>query len=737
MAYISTLISTAVPHNVSYAGSEWPYTTNDTLLCTDPIYFATNLTLLNSYRTTAGVSTISSANINAGNVYVLKVFLCASIDGSLNFVNVAATQSSNLTSSNLSSDIFSQSLSSLFQNLKHSDLCSSMTQEEILQLCREYKIIFRITSQNSPVTNQSVQDGDIVQDFKLVLDISSAGPYEVEFEWLDMLSPSDFTEAERYAIYKSNFRLPGQEVQRCFYPKNISSLTGVPIAILMHGGGHQSQMYDSYGSLLASYGYFVVQPTFSAPGDYSGRFFGILKQLKEQISKIKSGIFSEKLNYNKIVLFGHSAGGAAAANLIYYIQQNTIVPPVSGLSFSDILCGVFLEHAQPTVPVIPNTTGFTYTNIPAITITASPSTTNSSTPQYFLNGKELRSPTSGIDSFKAHINVRHSAHDDLGHPICSSQYSVFSPQVDAAPDSIGGITSIGYYFTGTGYVANSWTPTLDWVSQNVLKYISIIFKNKITNLLNNTANDYLSPVIQNLQATATNHPKMTLGSNLFDIDALANTGGFSAGTTYDFIKESYKTDGSGDCNTLINAEYSGTINFSDYVNLYYNKGNVIFDYSGSGEKGFTYAYSSSSPLDLTVNNTAKHLNIVVGLVSIVYPSSSLTELLSQTIYNHFCIQATDKNGQAATVNSKQRNIGIPNSNKDGYNYADGSYINNLLNAPSYMPGTNLSFNLQDFKIINPNIDLTQITNLRLRFSPTHGTSALSYNRFVYNGMFLS
>jgi hypothetical protein len=134
MAFISNLISTAVPHNVAYATSEWLYTTNDTLLCTDPIYFATNLTLLNSYRTTAGVSTISSSSINAGNVYVLKVFLCASIDGSLNFVNVAETQSSNLTSSNLSSNIFSQSLSSLFQNLKHSDLCASMTQEEILQL---------------------------------------------------------------------------------------------------------------------------------------------------------------------------------------------------------------------------------------------------------------------------------------------------------------------------------------------------------------------------------------------------------------------------------------------------------------------------------------------------------------------------------------------------------------------------------------------------------------------------
>jgi hypothetical protein len=153
MAYISSLVVTSTPNIVENSLNEWNFTTNDTIPTSEDIYFSVNLNFLNNILTNIGESNISSGNINAGNVYALNIFLCSSIDGSSNFVNVVSTQRINLNSSNLNNNILSAKLTTLFSNFNHTDLCTSMTVDELYQLCKEFKIVFRITSQSSPKYN--------------------------------------------------------------------------------------------------------------------------------------------------------------------------------------------------------------------------------------------------------------------------------------------------------------------------------------------------------------------------------------------------------------------------------------------------------------------------------------------------------------------------------------------------------------------------------------------------------
>ena len=80
-----------------------------------------------------------------------------------------------------------------------------------------------------------------------------------------------------------------------------------------------------------------------------------------------------------------------------------------------------------------------------------------------------------------------------------------------------------------------------------------------------------------------------------------------------------------------------------------------------------------------------------------------------------------------------RNLGIPNSNKEFINTTGSA----LVQTAGYIPGTHLIFTLQDFKTQNSNIDLSNISKLQILFGSTYGSSILNYERFVYNGTFLT
>ena len=490
-----------------------------------------------------------------------------------------------------------------------------------------------------------------------------------------------------------------------------------------HGIGHQSQQYDAYASLLASYGYFVLSLTSTPPNNPpSFRVFCILKQLKEQITKIKGGYFNGKIDFTKLIFGGHSFGGDNVNYAAIDIQRNTITPSVSGLTFSDIICCILMEDRRASS--FGGLTGAV--NVPSITIsTSNGQEVNSANPEVFLNAKELYN---GTDSFRGNIFVRNTRHDELGYLITTEQAVLNLPQTTTAQSS----SLQGFYLTGTGYIKNSMSPNYYWIAENVLKFISIISKNKIKNILSLTSNDLKSTFDKSTEASSAFQFKYKSTDILHNIDTLGNTLAYTTGMTYDFIKETYKVDGVNNFEALLNAIYSpaGITGFAEYNNSYYNNGNVVFTHYTNTTKGFTYSYGS--PLDLTISNTAKNINVVMGLVS-EYTLSGFTASVSESSYNHCSIYLTDNVGATATISSKQRNLGIPNSNKGCVNTSGSS----LEPAVGYIPGTHLIFTLQDFKTQNSNIDLTNISKLELLFGSTYGSSILNYERFVYNGTFLT
>jgi hypothetical protein len=250
-------------------------------------------------------------------------------------------------------------------------------------------------------------------------------------------------------------------------------------------------------------------------------------------------------------------------------------------------------------------------------------------------------------------------------------------------------------------------------------------------VLSLTNNDLKSAFEQSAEATSSFQFKYKSTDILYNIDLLGNTLAYTTGMTYDFIKETYNVDGVNDFTALLNAKYAGAgiTGFSEYDNSYYNNGNVVFTHYTNTTKGFTYTYPS--PLDLTRSGAAKNINVVMGLVTEI-PIAGTTGCVSESSYNHCSVYLTDNAGATATISSKQRNLGIPNSNK-GFNYYSGA----LAQMAGYIPGTHLIFTLQDFKTQNSNIDLTNISKLELLFGSTYGTNILNFERFVYNGTFLT
>jgi pimeloyl-ACP methyl ester carboxylesterase len=552
------------------------------------------------------------------------------------------------------------------------------------------------------------------------VDVSRSGPYDVTFEYLDILNPNDFNKSELYSIYQSNPNIIGQESQRCFYPKNIRSLTNIPIVLIMHGVGHQSQMYDFYGSLLASYGYFVLQTT-TGTGPASSRIYSLIKQLKEQSSKIKSGYFFGKIDFTKIILIGHSFGGTNVLSLSADLQNNIISPSVSGLTFSDIVCGILLEFGSS-----PGTITDKWTNIPSLTINGSDAIyQNQSNPYALLNCKELQSDPSARDVFRGNIFIRNTRHDEMAHPVSAAQLFTFQPPL---PVGNNGIT-MGYYSTGTGYIKNSNSSVYDYVGQLILKFISMMLKNKIKNIFKTYNNDYKNTIVKNIEYAVAFQYKLPSTDNIYFIDQLTDTTKFTGQTGY-FIKETYKTGGN-DFNTLLAASIGGSTVYLDYVNPNYNNGNYAFYHYTNTTKGFTYSYNSI-PLDLTRSNTAKEINIVMGLVT--EASSGGTSDVCITQNNHFSVYLTDNSGNTAMISSKQRNLGIPNANKQ---YVYSPQDNIQYNMYGYLPATNLVFSLQDFKNKNNLIDLTNISKIQLLFGSTYGTQLLKNELFVYNGMYLT
>ena len=141
----------------------YPFTFSNSLNSKDNIFFCSDLSFLNFVRVrTSGLPPITPQNLNKN---YLLVFVCDDVVDD-NFINLYSTEILNLSITN---NYLNANINSLLPN--HETLCDLVSYDEVLSLCKEYKLIFRIT--NDPQKDKNIlnlKNGDIVNNFQLIFD---------------------------------------------------------------------------------------------------------------------------------------------------------------------------------------------------------------------------------------------------------------------------------------------------------------------------------------------------------------------------------------------------------------------------------------------------------------------------------------------------------------------------------------------------------------------------------------
>jgi hypothetical protein len=671
----------------------------------------------------SNVSQISSADINAGNKTLL-VFLCTSIDGNDNFIN-STLVNYRLTSQNLNNNFLSQNLkgSTATFSMPHSDLCDIATQEENYSLCKEYKIIFRLTNFSNPLTTSSLQDGDIVNDFKLMFDTFQQGSYDVSIVNADLLNPEVFSEAELLEVYANNAGILGFENLRIFYPSQIDNLSNCPLIIIVHGQNHNPLMYDIYQSLFASYGYIAVSVQgyvgdgFGSPNTAS-RIGKILRHLKLYNDKIFNEKFINKIDFTKIFLIGHSVGALSVSGFVEYTKQGISIPVVPNFSLNDIVALCTMEGS----------------NLGA---------SSAEKPTFYIGGIDSYSydhpsiiGVYGNTYFKAGYLLKTASHEDLAYP--------FSPVNAASGFPILPISSLfntsveSYSFiTNTVYSFNNRTFSQFLAAERLLQFFSICFKNKIQNYWNLNNFDYEETnkkeklntgfLFYRYPSASINFIETYGNSNQFTTDISGAT--IVSGLTNQnwslqklpnlFPNKSFST---------FNPSYPPTVGYSG------NSGYVI-PYDGT-TKSITYNLSGN-PLNLSGNSYITILASVVHAASNTGsdPNFPIIPSLGNNLYTNFGIELTCNNGAtAATINSRQNNFGIMDAAGGvGQHNINSNNASVLLGYPQ--PSSQINFLASDFKNKVPGLTLSNITELKIHFNAAQGTTSPN-GYFIFDGIYI-
>jgi hypothetical protein len=679
---------------------------------------------------------ITSSDINS-NTKSLVTFLCTGIDGSNNFTGLQSTKTYNLSSTNLSNNFLSQNLSGSTGTfgLSNYDYGLSLTQEEILNLHKSYKIIFRITDTSSPVTTASVQNGDIVQDFFLMLNTSEPGPYEPQFDYIDYMDPRYLSSAELNEI-KSNCRdVPGKELNRIFYPKNINDLSALPMYFIASGTWHNALMYDTYASLLASYGYFVVIPSKYA----SVSIANSLRILQLYEDKLANGKFHNKLDYSKLYFGGHSLG----ANDAWYIYNKiingeTITPSIPDINLNYIKCIMNLEAAA----------GIKY---PAsiIGVTFGSKNAVGSVRNNYSSTASLGNVYKGETGCFQFIPIITSGlHENVGF--------AFSAFNDASElnNNVGSNNIISFSRNLGERKYNSKSLAIYKLAESVLIRFAIENNQILKKWYYNTNYTYLPNILYNNTKVIDYFYRLP-DSNVSFIAGMTALSGFTytgfTGVTLinqsQTVKQLYGTDDIyssplGNVYMRLHPLYSQIASYSalNYVGQTYPCAMFWGQLQGnSGSISFNY---SSQPLNLT---THSHIALPMGASHLIGKTliggiTNYVPIMPEIRTQHFGFELTDISSQKSIISSHQNNKGIyiPFCG-DRWTYSD-PVIKSTTNYGEYDNQSHcckyMMFKLSDFKNQNPNIDLSQITGLKILFNSLYGLSGGITGAYAVNGILL-
>ena len=172
--------------------------------------------------------------------------------------------------------------------------------------------------------------------FDVVLDFDQNGQYDRGVDYIDGLDKTDvppyFDRVSEHGVYvvhdvtqpgplgvtEATYSCPnwdgtsGFSGQNLFYPKLIDDLGELPLVIVSHGNGHNYQWYDHLGFHLASYGYIVMS---HANNTVPGVFTASTTTLEHtdiflrELPNIQSGKLVGHIDTSRITWIGHSRGG--------------------------------------------------------------------------------------------------------------------------------------------------------------------------------------------------------------------------------------------------------------------------------------------------------------------------------------------------------------------------------------------------------------------------------------------
>lgn len=718
------------------------YAINDTFIANSTIYFSCPLTTLNS---------LLSLSINSGNISTHKLYVRIALDVSGGLVNnLQFEQNFNLNASNLNNNSFLVNISSITNNLSHDYLCDIMSQTEIFKLYKNYKIIFRVYS--GALTNtDAILAQDIVQDLNIVLNTAESGPYDVEYDDVDLVSPFNFTNEERFLIYQKYKSLLGIERVRIFYPKNIFKNSSCPIFIHSHGMGQFTSGYDLYLSMMASYGYFCISMTnFAGPGSGINQI-QILDHLNLNINKINNGKFNNLINFNKINFSGHSRGGAAAFNSVLMLQNKNNIPLISNYTISknniSTLTSFATAHAGSWYENLNFDTGISalhfqesqikylnkYIDCPIFWIRGT-SDGDSTTQKYLKHYGYCGDIKRNYHDMVSLIPEKYSHGEIAIPPLSSDQYG-------ASRSLALGINtySIMQQISEETSIYNTMIPTLTQISSELILFLSIqnFTSKKLKKLQHQNLNILDKKIFNqkskwNLQRTIYNgYDDIKLFVDNFSGITLSFAGNTGAtltpsalGYTYDYAIPYYFKENFGNtlaslvnqgklfpANQIVGSSQlvspdSGTNNDAYHgITEVYDKG-LYFPIEANRHLGYTF----QSVITLNEND---YICLRGGLKTFVPRSAG------NTLDAWFTVTVIDSSNNTSSVSSKTTNQYF-NKPCNVFKYGTASYDDYYSDITTYVD--NIYFRAGDFSLINSSLNLSNIKQIRFSFGPDHGST---------------
>jgi hypothetical protein len=738
------------------------YNINDTFFPSEKLSFTCPLATLNS---------LLSLSINSGNISSYKLYVRISSDVSGSTINsILFEETISLTASNITNNSFIVSIRDIIANISHDYLCDTMSTDEIFNLYKNFKIIFRVFT-GSLSDKFTILATDIIQDLNIVLNTAETGPYNVKLHEMDLVDPQIFSEEEQFDIYKEHRHFLSYERVRIFYPENAPNTNKCPLILFSHGNGQYTSGYDLYLSDLASYGYICASVTINPDNNESQSqlLIELIDYFNNYLNRLNINI-SNKINLSKINLGGHSRGGAVAIHAAQKIQNKEYIFKVKNkqvdinnikslILFADAANGsCYYQNIHTTVDAI-------YISAAEISYPSHPKTTITENdlkyfdmfiniPIFNLQGQQ------DSDSSISDVVYGYGFSWDIKRNIPEILNIVPENLLHGELQSFSKFSRFDYnshasvYLTGnprwamdeSRFVYNTNLPKLNDCKSELILFLGRhnFNSSKIKKLNYKDTNLNDKKIYKQNKKLISKNIKENYSQIKYILDSFngitlsyAGATGLTftnIGVTYDFAVDKAVAETmliargftEQRVQSYIDAVYQNRIKLealpTDYTQDF--AGIIGFNYRGLYspiESNFLMGYTYPNSLTFSENNYL----VLNGSLKLMEPLSS-----GNTMEANFHLTLIDGSNNTATVSSKINGSGFKppfNVYKFGTVDYDASEVSS---QPTYH--TNIYFRAGDFYLTNPSINLNNINQILLSFGPDYGSTMahICFDEFI-------